>query len=440
MAFFASLAILPNEVFKLGEHMEPGCKVSSPSTPYNSYLKSLRLANYASELTRSPSNPKNSWKFQRIIRDQLLNAKFSTCEFQLICTKRGYITPDGDWQLPTFKEISTTTTHFPMHQDLAFNSQNLIESAHSIDTPPTHLLLKELFIAAQKANLPWNLPKVCCEGNAYFLYMMYIAMGISPNWMKKIYCFGELDRQSNQTDLHPAISIEDNEKQVWIIDPSIANKPLSVDQWANKIFGTTKTIPRASIFPCTVETDKHYLFEVKGNVLIKFEFNAFEKGYSVKTEPIKSISSFAQSHTMWTLRKPILAQIIKNPSTKEERNHQEAIDKITLFVYNERSLSPLPEDIQAIRSNLIFNTKTISKIMLDDNLNREEQCSLIHQKINSILNNAILINFNLKGCLEKMIKLKFSHAQIALMKTSINKKTLSINNSIEILKEYSKQF
>lgn len=416
-------------------------------TPLNSYKKSQDLAKYVNEIAFFLCNPATSWETQRQFRNLMENSIYSKRKFQLVCTRRGYITPDGDWQLPRFKEVNVNKK-IPMHQGLAFDSQDLIESVHSIDSPPNYSLIKELFNAAQKTIISWHEPIVCSEANTYVLYMTYIAMGISSNWIKKIYCFGKLVLSTHNKELHPAISITDDKDVIWMIDPSLAAGPLRLLEWSKQLFGKIATsfvtyLPydvKESFQTYNVKVQNPYLFVMNGNERLKYSLITSDMIFGVHKSKISNISSFAFNHSKKILKNPILAQAMRPTTAHKNEFHNDAIDKINRYISKGTSLPPMPEDIKNIKSQKIFDIVTISNIAFSNALSEDLKIRLINKNVTDMIRQSESICTNLANCLTKMNKLNFHEIQLRTIELLITKKIKSITKKKDLFKFFVDDF
>lgn len=416
--------------------MEPTGKRPDPlraykdadSTPFNSYIKSQNLSLNFQAIIAALTAPETSWKTQYYIKNLMLNAQKNQKKFKLLCIKSGYITSDGDWKLPKFCEIDRLNTTFPTYQGVTFYSQNLIEKMHSIDSPPNETIINELFSIALRMSIPWHFPKTCSQGNAYLLYNTYVAMGISSTWMKKYYCFGNLDRPTHNKEYHTALSIQDNLGKFWIMDPSVAKKPLLLFRWA-ALFVEKILLPIRTLFPCVQRRQKNFIFQVEGNDLLTFKKH-FEGGtYKIcKESAIKNVSFFAAQYTSRTIKHTPLANVMKYPSEKNFTRHNEALGKIMCFIKNRISILPLREDIQSIQPELIFKRRKILHIALDERYTSKFKAIVISKKSSEIVSTAQLIRKLLFMCLAKIETIEeFPGDQKKMLSFWINKKITSFN-------------
>lgn len=405
-------------------------------TPFNSYLKSQHLFKNYKKITNELCDPGTSWEVQRYFKKMMSNPESSEIDLQLVCTERGYITDYRDWGLPKFKEVKAHKMIEHIHQGLAYESQNLIEDRHCIESPPSMQIIEELFIVAQKINIPWKFSKKCCQGNVHYLYNTFLAMGIPSFWMKIHYYFGK-------QNFHAALSIKDTYSNDWIIDPSFAQEPMSKFRWTQHFVGN-QTLPTIGTFPFEAKFDKCYLFLVDGNELLKF--NDRKNGIiDVFVEPsVKSIRAFAKNFSECIIENTLLAEVIKHPPPNAYLLQEEAIVKINRFVQETSLLInknlqlsmgnllllPMPEDIDAIQGHLLLNKDEISIFA-----NEYPFKKLIDKRVQDVIQRSKIVHTNLKTCLKNIIKLKFSEKQIKMMDSSVNN---TINSILRHQNEFHK--
>lgn len=418
-------------------------------TPFNSYLRCVEIFKRLNKLQSFIFNPATSFGIQRVFRLMMSDSASSEIDYQLVCSERGCINSDGDWQLPVLKEIRVGK-----FRNLD-ESKYCADHSHSINSPPNEKILGKLFnIAGKKLNLPWQYSAKCCQGNTYYLYKVFNGMGIHSDWMNIHYCFRDL-KSNHERSFHTGLSIMDENGNKWIIDPSCANKPLQLNEWSQKIFGSQFQCSVNS-FPFKMKGDgSNYFFKVKGDQLLSFK-NWEEDTCTVHLEsPVKSIRPFAKSFAECMIKGNILSEVLISPPIASYLCQEAVVIKIQRFVDKSLILAPLPEEIRMMSEGyLSFNLDELKSLKEEyekknkvkkngskeselKESEREENRKIYKQKIHILGTDTrekhISIISNLKTCIELMKERKYPEKDIQEVSeaiTAASKKMLSQHEEI----------
>lgn len=405
-------------------------KYPTLASPLTSLFSSIKLSQEADHLSKLMCAPEYSWelqnRFKELIKKGLTNHPSNFID--IICCEPGYLSIEGEWVLPKYKEIAFTELNkYPSYEGVYFTSPEIISAMHHLDIPPSQKVIKELFKAAKHSSIPWNLNHEGAEGNSNFLYKMFISMGVPSCWITKFYCIGntQFDSSANKSE-HAALSIQDDKGIHWVFDPAVSpEKPIKVAHWAKKISRKELHKSWISEFPFKMDPQFNYLCAVKGLDYLKPDLTNHTINPPNNSVPLLSFLPLSLAINT-ILKNSILSDTVRlylpasrNRLDSIKAEQQIALRKLTNFTNLLSQLPPTPNDILNLNSKAFFNVRKLDAIIINyhqSTFNKETAEYKIEKakfKADQMLD---IVDSMFPKCLQIMESANFSKEQLEKMK------------------------
>jgi len=193
------------------------------------------------------------------------------------------------WHPPKFvwrayKDINTQSAEILKFKEIYLTSKaaGILQTRKPFQIENKKDLDHVLKLITESSLIPWDAVRDYCNARAFLGCEILIASGLDPEKIYFTYILGEL---KNNWSYHMALTVEAADGKKWILDPSLSERPLELEEWA-KLFQCNSN---AQII--NVQNNDSYDDKMLSTIVVRYDQHQKKDDFYEKIEiiPIKDI-------------------------------------------------------------------------------------------------------------------------------------------------------